>query len=619
MINKIELLVNGLVTEVIDFRFETSGLPEGNHLITLKAFNDSALVDVQEVNVVVADVSNIYYIDYDPTSTEDQGDYVNQQLALIPNGTSEVPNIIMFNKGGRIKAEGHLDPLDGKSKTGVFEYRDKAYWHITCPVDNPVTFYTTEPRVPHGGDIDNNTHSARKQFWFHQSVGLTFTNFIIEGSNSIDGGLLGTAGYTPSWYPYEEWRTPEVTGYPKYVTYWEGEHGFDFRECQDVLVQNVTIKYQWGDGIYVGGSGGSSNVVLKDCTIKWSGRQGIGVANNVDGLTIDNIWFDHIRRSSIDLEPHTQGGWVRNVHIKNCRNATAWFQFLAAGGSGEVSNVLVEDCEHNGTMVRCLGNLEAPRAGWTIRRVSRIDNAEFANGQANFLFSNTNDIVIDNNHQPIALSQSRVGVHFTNCHGVLQVTNNNFVNATRVHADGGTVRENILIEGNSYILPQYEVTPQPIIDLTGYEVLHRINTGGTETTVGSGTFSADSYFSGGDSRSRSSVDILETTDDAIYLSYRQNGPFNYNIPVANGNYLVVIHMSEHYNTQPYKRIFNVDAQGERWLTDYDIVGYVGAANTSRREAKAVSVTDGVLSLNFLNGPANDSALLNAIEVYSAVV
>jgi Malectin domain len=70
---------------------------------------------------------------------------------------------------------------------------------------------------------------------------------------------------------------------------------------------------------------------------------------------------------------------------------------------------------------------------------------------------------------------------------------------------------------------------------------------GTQYTEQSGerTWSADAYFTGGNTYSVSSIDVINTVDDPIYLSER-TGEFSYKIPVPVGTYEINIHLAEMY-------------------------------------------------------------------------
>jgi uncharacterized repeat protein (TIGR03806 family) len=128
---------------------------------------------------------------------------------------------------------------------------------------------------------------------------------------------------------------------------------------------------------------------------------------------------------------------------------------------------------------------------------------------------------------------------------------------------------------------------------------YAINTGGTSFTASENTlYQADSFFSGGSS-SDSAVAIGGTEDDTIYQSHRwQMGGFSYNLPIDNGDYNVTLQFAETYFNNAGLRVFDVDAEDARIVTSVDVFAEVGA-NSAYQTSATVSVTDGVLDLDFV--------------------
>ncbi|WP_221391593.1 putative Ig domain-containing protein [Dyadobacter sp. NIV53] len=151
----------------------------------------------------------------------------------------------------------------------------------------------------------------------------------------------------------------------------------------------------------------------------------------------------------------------------------------------------------------------------------------------------------------------------------------------------------------------------------------RINSGGALFTAsGSRVFTADTYFGGtnGTGTLATTVDILNTTDDVLYRSERSSAAFNYSIPVPNGSFNVILHFAETYFGAPGKvagavgkRKFHVNIEGNRKLTDYDIYDKAGGAVRPVLETFPVTVTDGMLNIDFLSGSVN-LPKISAIEV-----
>ncbi|QRR01395.1 CBM96 family carbohydrate-binding protein [Dyadobacter sandarakinus] len=153
------------------------------------------------------------------------------------------------------------------------------------------------------------------------------------------------------------------------------------------------------------------------------------------------------------------------------------------------------------------------------------------------------------------------------------------------------------------------------------QTLVRINAGGPDfTTATQKLFVADQYYAGIDRTSSiASGDILNTTNDVLYRSGRCSPSFSYNIPVVNDQVNVTLHFAETYFGAPGKkggagsRQFNVNIEGSRKLTNYDIFTEAGGALRAVQLTFPVTVTNGVLNIDFLTGAA-DLPRVAAIEV-----
>jgi hypothetical protein len=150
----------------------------------------------------------------------------------------------------------------------------------------------------------------------------------------------------------------------------------------------------------------------------------------------------------------------------------------------------------------------------------------------------------------------------------------------------------------------------------------RVNAGGNAfSTIDARSFSADTYFSGGSVSTTTALGIAGTADDYLYQTGRHGASFSYNFPTGNGSYDVVLHFAETYygNTAPGgagSRRFNVDIEGTRRLTNYDVFARAGGALRVAQETFRVNVNDGTLNVNFLKGVADNPAV-KAIEVLPA--
>jgi hypothetical protein len=105
--------------------------------------------------------------------------------------------------------------------------------------------------------------------------------------------------------------------------------------------------------------------------------------------------------------------------------------------------------------------------------------------------------------------------------------------------------------------------------------------------------------------------IRNTTEQTLY-NYERFGTFSYSIPVPNNTYTVTLHFAELFYNATGKRVFSVDAEGVRRISNLDLVaeaGYLGAI----QKTFDVTVSDLRLDLSFI--PTVDKAKLTAIEIY----
>uniref|UniRef100_UPI0011B06C26 malectin domain-containing carbohydrate-binding protein n=1 Tax=Cryobacterium sp. Y82 TaxID=2045017 RepID=UPI0011B06C26 len=152
----------------------------------------------------------------------------------------------------------------------------------------------------------------------------------------------------------------------------------------------------------------------------------------------------------------------------------------------------------------------------------------------------------------------------------------------------------------------------------------RINAGGGAVTSESGSWLADTYFSGGKAYTNPSVtSIAGTTDDAVYLSERSAltdlGAFGYDIPLPSGTYTVKLHFAEVYwgatgggAGGTGKRVFSANLEGGGVeVANLDINAKVGAM-AAYVTTNTVTVTDGNLDIDFTS--TVNQPKVSAIEV-----
>ena len=135
------------------------------------------------------------------------------------------------------------------------------------------------------------------------------------------------------------------------------------------------------------------------------------------------------------------------------------------------------------------------------------------------------------------------------------------------------------------------------------------------------TWGPDRFFTGGNLVVRPSEKIFRTLDPDIYRHVR-SGDFQYDIPLAPGNYELHLHFAETgladfisaESSGEGQRIFRVSVNGDRILSGFDIVADAAGANIAdERVFRNISpAEDGFLHLSF--SALRSTAMLNGIEL-----
>lgn len=139
-----------------------------------------------------------------------------------------------------------------------------------------------------------------------------------------------------------------------------------------------------------------------------------------------------------------------------------------------------------------------------------------------------------------------------------------------------------------------------------------VNAGGLSYTDSVGrTFEPGIGFLGGDT-SQAPVPVAGTADTPLFYSYRSSSQFSFSQPVANGDYELWLEFTEPTFTQPGQRVFNVTANSQPILTNYDIVADAGAGQAVAK-AFDVQVTGGSLNLS-LEGVVGDAIVSSVVLI-----
>lgn len=170
--------------------------------------------------------------------------------------------------------------------------------------------------------INGSLRLAPNSFNSYDIIRVVGSNVKIHGKGSIVGDRLAHTGSKGEW-----------------------GMGINFRKASHATLSGLTIKECWGDCIYVGKN--SSNIVIEDCLLDNSRRQGISVTS-ADGITIRNCNITNISGTNpqyaIDIEPNRQcvvdHVFITHVNVKNCEGG-----FRAALGKRTVGNARIGKVE----------------------------------------------------------------------------------------------------------------------------------------------------------------------------------------------------------------------------------------------------------------------------------
>ncbi len=162
--------------------------------------------------------------------------------------------------------------------------------------------------------------------------------------------------------------------------------------------------------------------------------------------------------------------------------------------------------------------------------------------------------------------------------------------------------------------------------ISGIEILPSTSTP-VETAIAAGgyangVFTADADYTGGGSDSVPvtihTTGVTDPAPAAVYQSERA-GVFTYTIPnlVPNQLCTVRLHFAEFYWTKVGQRQFNVSINGQKVLTNYDIIAAAGAADQANiQQFTTTANSSGQIVIQFTLGAA-DQPKVSAIEVITS--
>ncbi len=146
---------------------------------------------------------------------------------------------------------------------------------------------------------------------------------------------------------------------------------------------------------------------------------------------------------------------------------------------------------------------------------------------------------------------------------------------------------------------------------------YAINSGGSAV----GDFAADQYASSGFVSSTTSTvsttGVIDPAPASVYQTHRFNNTFSYTFPalVAGANYKVRLHFAEQTWINDGKRVFHVDINSVRKLTNFDIHAKVGYLKATVEEFVVPANASGQVVIAF--STVTDKASISGIEIIPA--
>lgn len=95
--------------------------------------------------------------------------------------------------------------------------------------------------------------------------------------------------------------------------------------------------------------------------------------------------------------------------------------------------------------------------------------------------------------------------------------------------------------------------------------------------------------------------------------------FTYHFFLPNGRYQVELGFAEAFVSRPGERQFDVEANGQRVLDDFDILDAAGGKYRAVQRSFPATVTDGCLALRFVTQTKKQAAKVNVIRVWNETV
>jgi len=247
----------------------------------------------------------------------------------------------------------------------------------------------------------------RSQWAAVGSSGITWRNVVVRGANPSAGF---NAGYVPAL---------------------EGQHAFDIFRSQGIRIDGCTVANTYGDFVAVQGTPDqqASRIVVRNCAMSRSGRQGISISGGSD-ITLERNNLGEIARTAFDLEANTDLNIIRGVRITDNTVGRAGGNFVSnAGASAQVDDITI--ARNTLKSGQALTITVMPQPGYRRRNFKIIDNVgsgTYGSPIGMIRLFRVDGAEVRGNYQRIATSQSRRALDTVEACGVV-ATGNEFVDA----------------------------------------------------------------------------------------------------------------------------------------------------------------------------------------------
>ena len=233
--------------------------------------------------------------DIDASGVQDVTDKLNQFFAGLPDSA-----YVRMPSGARYRAEGVVRVI-GKT-------------NLTIEGNGALIFADTDgSAVFPPQDLKHLWPRSRSHLEIVGGSNIVIRDLAVRGANPNAGSAEGA-----------------------YVEALEGQHGFDVRGVNGLLLERVTATDTYGDLLYISGIpnvGWSQNVRVTDSHFERSGRQGIAITGAQNVQILDS-YLGEVGRTMIDLEPASAGAGARNVLIEGNTFGPCRHLLLNSGGGG---------------------------------------------------------------------------------------------------------------------------------------------------------------------------------------------------------------------------------------------------------------------------------------------